>query len=126
MSGNNLTKKEKCFVFRARSRTLDVKCNFKIGQSNIQCRLCDSHPEDQESLLKCPALVTDDDLPASQQPHYNDIFSDNSVKVSTVARILQKKYIAFTTNVNRPKPCSASDIVIVNNDDDSIVSDDLE
>ena len=65
--------------------TLDVKSNFKMGQSNLQCRLCDSHPEDQESLLTCPALVTDDDLPTSQQPHYSDIFSNNDSKVSVIA-----------------------------------------
>ena len=113
-------------MFKARSRTLDVKCNFKIGQSNLQCRLCDSHPEDQESLLTCPALVTDEDLPASQQPPYTDIFSDNSVQVSIIAKILQKKFTSFSTKVNRPKPCSASDKVIVDNDDDINVSDDLE
>ena len=68
MSGSSLTKKEKCFVFKARSQTLDVKCNFKLGQSNLECRLCNTHPENQESLLTCPALVTEKDLPASQQP----------------------------------------------------------
>ena len=126
MSGNSLTKKEKCFVFKARSRTLDVKCNFKLGQSNLECRLCNTHPENQESLLTCPALVTDEDLPASQQPPYSDIFSDNSVKVSIISKILHKKFTAFATNVNRPKPCSASGKVIVNIDDDYNVSDDLD
>ena len=29
MSGNSLSNKEKFFVFKARSRTLDLKCNFK-------------------------------------------------------------------------------------------------
>ena len=109
LARNSLTNKEKSFVFRARSRTLEVKCNFKLGQSNLQCRLCDSHPEDQESLMTCPALVTAEDLPAAQQPPYSDIFSDNSKKVLDTAKLLQKKFALFTTKVNRPKPCSASE-----------------
>ena len=36
---NSLTNKEKSFVFRARSRTLDLRCNFKLAQSTLQCRL---------------------------------------------------------------------------------------
>ena len=125
MSRSSLTKKEKHFVFKARSRTLDLRCNFKLGQSTLQCRLCDSHPEDQESLLTCPALVTGEDLPASQQPPYMDIFSDNFVKISVIAKLLQEKFTAFTTRVNRPNPCSASDKVNVI-DNDINVSDDLE
>ena len=113
-------------MFRARSCTLEVKCNFKLGQSNLQCRLCGSHPEDQESLLSCPALVTVEDLPAAQQPPYRDIFSENSRKVSDIAKLLQKKLALFTTKVNRPKPCSASDNLNVNNDNDINLSDDLE
>ena len=122
---NSLTNKEKSFVFRARSRTLEVKCNFKLGQSTLQCRLCDGHPEDQESLMTCPALATDEDLPASQLPPYSDIFSDNASKVSVIAKILQTKFTAFKTKVNRPEPCSASDKINVN-DNDNNVSDDLE
>ena len=49
-----------------------------------------------------------------------------TVPVSIIAKILQKKFTAFATNVNRPKPCSASDKVIVNIDDDYNVSDDLD
>ena len=113
------------YVFRARSRTLEVKCNFKLGQSTLQCRLCNGHPEDQESLLTCPALVTVEDLPAAQQPPYSDIFSNNSSKVSVIAKILQKKFTVFQTKVNRPEPCSASDKINVN-DNDNNVSDDLE
>ena len=58
-------------IFIARSRTLDLKCNFKLGQSKLQCRLCDAHLEDQNSLLTCPAPSQ------QQQPQYSDIFSDN-------------------------------------------------
>ena len=78
-------------------------------------------------MLTCQALVTDEDLPASQLPPYSDILSDNSSEVSIIAKLLHKKFTVFTTKVNRSKPCSASDKVIVdNNDDDSNVSDDLE
>ena len=55
-----------------------------------------------------------EDLPAAQQPPYRDIFSENSRKVSDIAKLLQKKFALFTTKVNRPKPCSASDNLNVN------------
>ena len=56
---------------------------------------------------------------------YSDIFSDNSGRVSVIAKLLQKRFTAFTTRVNRTNPCSASDNVNVI-DNDINVSDDLE
>ena len=110
LARNNLTNKDKYFVFKALSQTLEVKCNFKLGQSSLQCRLCDSRP----------ALVTDEDLPATQQPPYNDIFCDNSRKVLEIVKLPQKKFSLFTAKVNRLKPCSASDNLNVNNDNEFI------
>ena len=76
--------------------------------------------------MTCPALVTDEDLPASQQPLYINIFSDNESKVSVIAKLLLKKFESFSTKVNRPKPCSASEKVNVDDDTNINVSDDLE
>ena len=42
-----LTTKEKRFLFSARTRGLNVRNNFKKGKTDLQCRLCQKHIEDQ-------------------------------------------------------------------------------
>ena len=89
---NGMTNKEKSFAFSARVQMLDVKCNFKFGKSDLRCSLgCDSN-EDQEHLLHCPALNNDD---ITAVPKYQDIFSNNHMKVKKVTQILMRKYTKF-------------------------------
>ena len=45
-----MTIKEKTFIFGARSRMLDLKCNLKIGQSDVMCRKCLQAEENQKHL----------------------------------------------------------------------------
>ena len=92
LPNNGMTNKEKSFAFSARAQTLDVKCNFKSGKSDLRCSLgCDSN-EDQEHLLLCPAL-NDDGL--SAVPKYEEIYSSNQMKVKKVTQILMRKYNKF-------------------------------
>ena len=94
---NGMTNKEKSFAFSARAQMLDVKCNFKSAKSDLRCSLgCDSN-EDQEHLLHCPALNNDD---LTAVPKYQDIFSNNHMKVKKVTQILMRKY----TNFMKMKP----------------------
>ena len=55
-SESKLSLKEKAFTFAIRTRMIDLKSNFKVGQKDLKCRLCDKHEEDQQGLLLCPAL----------------------------------------------------------------------
>ena len=108
-----LTRKEKRFLFAARTRGLDLKNNFKVGKANLQCRLCKNHIEDQESLLTCQALV---DIDSNVQQTYNDIFSDDIGKLTTITKVLHKKYENFSFQVSRQasKPSSSATNVINN------------
>ena len=54
MSG--LSIKEKSFIFLARSRMLNVKCNLKVGRTDLLCSICGLEDEEQEPLLSCTAL----------------------------------------------------------------------
>ena len=45
-SENQMTIKEKAFTFALRTRMIDLKSNFKVGQKDLKCRLCDIHEED--------------------------------------------------------------------------------
>ena len=50
--------KQKQLLFKLRSRTLDVKANFRGQNSDIMCISCGLFPETQSHLLQCPQLVS--------------------------------------------------------------------
>ena len=54
---SRLTTKEKQLLLKLRSRTLDVKENFKGLNSSPWCTSCGLFPETQHHLLQCPELV---------------------------------------------------------------------
>ena len=93
--GNNLTIQMKAFIFSARSRMINVKCNFKAGQTDLKCRKCLSDDEDQEHLLNCPALV-DNSVVIGEMPSYQDLFSNHTEKVTKISYILQFKFNLLT------------------------------
>ena len=87
---SKMTTKEKSFTFAARTRMLDLKSNFKAGQKDLNCRLCDNHEESQQMLLRCPALSSDSE-PAVTVP-YSDLYSEEKEKVSEIAMVLKNKF----------------------------------
>ena len=102
-----MTIQEKCFAFQARSRCIPVKCNFKIGLSDLKCRQCGTEDETQEHLMTCLAL-SDHSLTHQNTPEYSDIFSDDPKKIRIVARILQSKLKMLTNNLNNPRAHNSS------------------
>ena len=50
------------------------------------------------------------------QTEYNDIFSDNMDKLTAIAKLLKKKFMEFTLQVNRQQSSSAITVINVNND----------
>ena len=93
--GNNLTIQMKAFIFSARSRMINVKCNYKTGQTDLKCRKCSSEDEDQEHLLKCAALL-DNSIVSGDIPEYQDLFSTNTEKVAKISNILKSKFDLLT------------------------------
>ena len=119
-SDSPLSIEEKRFAFAARTRGLNLKNNFKLGKTNLQCRLCNDHLEDQQSLLVCPALIQVGQTQTPLQPRYSDIFSNNMDKLSVTIKILYKKYQEFQIQVNRQptRPSSSAPTINVDNDND--------
>ena len=99
--------------------------NFKNGKSDLQCRLCKAHVEDQESLLTCKALNGDSSNQASEKPVYSDIFSENIGKLTAITKVLHQKFDNFTNQVNRQatKPSSSATDVIGTVSSNTAVSD---
>ena len=106
---------------------------FSALESDLKCSLgCDSN-EDQEHLLRCSALKTDNDVILN----YNDIYSNDQIQIKRLTKTLMKKYeqfIELTSTVHRTSPqtvpiAATSDQTInddnivtnVNSVDDSVV-----
>ena len=107
--GHNMTKKEKCFTFAARTRMLDVRCNFKQGKSDLSCRKCQSFEESQQHLLLCSALRDNSLVDTDSIPDYHDLFSSDKAKIATIARLLLEKFKLLNTDtINCKSMCTDS------------------
>ena len=95
LKSKNTTIQVKSFLFAARSRMLDVRCNFKNGLTDLSCRKCIQSDENQEHLLSCPALSDNSILRTDYQPEYNDLFCDDVKKIENIGRILKSKFTLF-------------------------------
>ena len=74
----DLNTKQKKLLFKLRSRTIDVKLNFRGQHNNIWCISCGLFPESQSHLLQCPQLVTKLDYLRGKTSKLNelDIYGD--------------------------------------------------
>ena len=106
-----LTTKEKRFLFSARTRGLDVRNNFKKGKTDLQCRLCQKHIEDQQSLLTCEALKQGQDAP---QQKYSDIFSQDMRELTAITKVLHQRFENFSLHVSRQASQPSSSATDVN------------
>ena len=58
---NKLTRKQTSLIFKARTRMLKFKGNYKNGYPNLTCRICKQAEETQTHVLEeCPVLHPDD------------------------------------------------------------------
>ena len=125
-SENQMSIKEKTFTFAVRTRMINLKSNFKVGQKDLKCRLCDIHEEDQQGLLICTALNSE---PTRTIPPYSDLFSEKKEKITKIDMILKDKFLNFQNilqvhgqrQAHQSQLCAASslDINTVNpNDED--------
>ena len=89
---SDMTIKEKSFIFLAKSRMLDLKCNFKYGLTDLLCSKCRIEEENQEHLLSCTALVEKSVVNSEYIPQYDDIFSNDTKKLSMIGKILMIKF----------------------------------
>ena len=92
--GNDLTIQEKQFIFKARTHMLNVKLNFKVGQTDLSCRHGCNVPEDQRHILDCTA-IGDSCVANPEAPQYSDIFGVEVDRISTVGRMLMTRSKSF-------------------------------
>ena len=70
-----ITKEEAQEIFRLRTRTSDVKANFKGKYENLECYACKNDEETQKHVIeKCKILNENNE---GKIPEYEEIFTGN-------------------------------------------------
>ena len=88
LTSDNLSVEEKQTLFQLRTRSTDVKSNFKSQHgSNLQCQFCDLE-EDQPHLLLCKEISRGVDTSGVE---HDDIFG-RLTKQENAARVFQKLF----------------------------------
>ena len=57
LEDSRFSTEKKQLLFKLRSKTLDVKQNFKSAYQNPWCLSCGLFPESQDHILQCPELT---------------------------------------------------------------------
>ena len=86
---NKLTRNQASIIFKARTRMLNIKSNYKNGnKDNLKCRMCEKEEETQEHVLEdCEKLIhTFDD-----KIYIEEIFSENTTKLIQTAKKIEER-----------------------------------
>lgn len=82
-----LNRTEVSTIFKARTRMLDIKHNFKGKYQDTKCRLCSTAEETQEHILeKCHIIHKDETTKIST----NRIFNENPAELKVTAKIINR------------------------------------
>ena len=87
LRSEKITLEEKQLLFSMKTRTVNVKTNFKSKFSNLSCRLC-GNPSEEESeihLLRCEKLIFEQDFKTLlDKIIYTDIFGKIEKQVNAI------------------------------------------
>ena len=82
-----LTRQEASIIFKARTRMLDVKNNFRGKYKDAKCRKCPENIETQKHVLEtCPGIHND----PSTKVTTNDIFENDTKKLKNTSTKITK------------------------------------
>ena len=84
---NELNRKQVSLIFKARTRMIKVKGNYKTGNTDLTCRACKIDPETQDHVLeKCTQIHSNDEIKITKTM----LFSENPDTLKKVAENLEK------------------------------------
>jgi len=84
---NKLNRLEVSTIFKARTRMLDIKNNFRNKYPDLVCRGCGKHDETQQHILeKCETIHVNEETRITN----NDIFTEDTDKLKKTAKIINK------------------------------------
>ena len=76
-------------IFKARSKTLDIKTQRKWKYTDILCSGCMIEEESGQEILLCKAL-NDKNMTRKDTVMYSDFYSENIYDIVKTGKILQK------------------------------------
>ena len=107
LTSNELYTSEKKLLFAMRTKTVNVKTNYKHSYiNNMLCRLCEKPDEDEceEHLLVCNELITDHKLRIDiSKIRYNDIYGTFSQQ-KTAINLWKKVWNMWTRKLESLSP----------------------
>ena len=84
---NELTRKQTSLIFKARTRMMKVKGNYKNGHQDLKCRMCKTSEETQKHILEeCLTLHPNDAIKVPK----HQLFNQNTGTLRQVANNIEK------------------------------------
>ena len=75
---------------------MDLKANFKLGQTNLSCSRCGTGEESQRHVLSCPTVMQGDTSLVTGISSYKDLLGKDPVRVETLGHKLNQNFDVFT------------------------------
>ena len=82
--------KEAQEVFKWRTRMQPFKANFSKQYQDTLCIFKCSHEDSQQNILICPKIRQTDPTIQTNKIKYEDIFSNNPLKMKSTLKVLNK------------------------------------
>ena len=88
---NKLTRMEASTIFKARTRMLDVKNNYRGKHNNVTCRKCDEPTETQEHILdECKGIHTNNTTKVNKTDIFCNDHTDLRDTANKIANTMKK------------------------------------
>ena len=88
---NKLTRMEASTIFKARTRMLDVKNNYRGKHNNVTCRKCGEPTETQEHILgECKGIHTNNTTKVNKTDIFCNDHTDLRDTANKIANIMKK------------------------------------
>ena len=82
---SKLTRNQASIIFKARTRMLKVKSNYKNGYKDLKCRICGNEEESQKHIMEdCVTLNTEYKVITKEM-----IFQEEVKELREVAKIIE-------------------------------------
>ena len=104
---NKLKRKQASTIFKARTRMLNVKNNYRNNYQNNECRMCKNATETQKHILEeCPQIHWENTLKTTESEIFNtdlQTLREASKKITSIMEKMDK-----TTNKTKPNKPQAN------------------
>ena len=91
-TNQKITKEEARYIFKMRTKMINLKPNYKGKNNSSQCSICNNGDETQEHLYNdCNEIIKGENNKNQETPDYNSIIVGNVTEKLKVARIFMQK-----------------------------------